>query len=86
MIYRLLPVCFLSACSTFGVPKEVFVPVPVPCVQEIPRPQNPFKGDDELLAMDRYKRTLALWDERRERQIYEKTLLALLEACKWQPR
>lgn len=65
-----------------AVPREVRVPVPVPCVarEDIPaRPEIP--GARELLALDRYERTLALWTAHARLERYAAELEAIVEAC-----
>jgi hypothetical protein len=72
----------LAGCSTLNIPKEVRVPVPVPCIDPKDRPQRPaLMSDAELLALDRYKRTHALWADRAERQTYQEKLEAVVEGC-----
>ena len=64
------------------LPKERLVPVAVPCINvgDIP-PRPAFWKDEDLMVLDRYKRTLAVWDERREREVYERDLEAIVRAC-----
>lgn len=90
MVFRNLrtSVCCTAALLLTGcahqltVPAEVKVPVPVPCLKAEDKPARPaLKSDAELLALDRYKRTLALWVERLERQAYEAKLEAAVEGC-----
>jgi hypothetical protein len=73
----------LAGCSgPLRIPTEVKVPVPIACVDPADRPQRPeLVTDAELLAMDYYKRTLALWADRIERQIYQAKLEAVVEGC-----
>lgn len=81
MLLAAILILGLAGCaSTVEIPKEVKVPVPVPCVQE--RPQRPpLLSDAELLALDRYKRTHALWGDRIERQRYQSELETVVEGC-----
>lgn len=73
----------LSGCGlTPKVPDEVKVPVPVPCIAAEDRPARPqFMSDAELLALDRYRRTRALWGDRAEREGYQAKLEAVVEGC-----
>lgn len=75
----------LTGCAgqqTVEIPKEVRVPVPVPCVKAEDRPTRPqLRTDGEILALDDYKRTLAMWEDRRTRQAYEGELEAVVEGC-----
>lgn len=69
-----------GCASTVEIPKEVEVPVPVPCVEK--RPQRPpLLTDAELLALDQYKRTHALWGDRIERQRYESVMETVIDGC-----
>jgi hypothetical protein len=84
ILAALLPAGILLAgcASTVEIPKEVKVPVPVPCIAPEKKPQRPvLRSDAELLALDSYKRTWALWGDRGERQAYEQTLEAIMEGC-----
>lgn len=75
----------VSGCAEVihRVPTEVRVPVAVPCLKasEVPTSKEPFLSDAELFALDRYQRTLRLWDERREYQSYTDKLNAVLKGC-----
>jgi hypothetical protein len=74
----------LSGCASAPpAPVEVVkVPVAVPCVREMPE-RPAFITDEEWAALDAYKKALALWKDRRERQDYEAKLEATLEACRF---
>lgn len=68
----------LVGCTT--IPKEVRVPVPVPCIPE--RPARPsLLADAELRAFDDYGLVIALARDRRLRQAYEAELEAALAGC-----
>jgi hypothetical protein len=79
---RILLLILLAGCAsqTVTVPREVKVAVPVPCVSE--RPQKPaLRTEAELLAMDRYRRTLAAWSDLRAYEAYSAELEAVVEGC-----
>lgn len=73
----------LAGCTgPLKIPTEVKVPVPVPCINAADRPQRPdLATDADLLAMDRYKRTWALWGDRAEREVYQARLEAVVDGC-----
>lgn len=74
----------LAACTgPLPVPETVKVPVPVACIaRPVERPE--LLTDAELAAMDSYHGVIALWRDRRQRQIYEARLEAAMAGC-WQP-
>lgn len=77
-------VAALAGCASDGVtiPREVRVQVPVPCVAPDDRPERPaLLSDGEILALDSYRATWALWGDRLERQAYEAKLEAIVEGC-----
>lgn len=75
----------LGACtSTIEVPKEVKVPTPVPCVADDKRPQRPdpvLRSIDDLLGMDRYRRTIASWSDLLRAEAYIAELEAVVDGC-----
>jgi hypothetical protein len=72
----------LAGCKTLEIPKETKIPVAVPCVAAKDRPPRPqLMSEAELMALDRYKRTHALWGDRAERQTYQEKLEAVVEGC-----
>lgn len=78
-------VAVLAGCGTtqtVTVPKEVKVPVPTACIdpKEVPQPPK-VRSDAELLALDGYQRTIAVWVDRIELQIYKDKAAAIIEAC-----
>ena len=73
----------LASCSTVQrveIPVEVKVQVPVPCVASVPeRPR--LRTEGELMAMDRYRRTLAAWADLKRLELYAAELEAVAEGC-----
>lgn len=75
-------VVVLAGCASGPeIPREVRVPVPVPCIDEAPvRPS--LLTDAELLALDDYGLVIALARDRRVRQAYELALEAAIAGCR----
>lgn len=74
----------LTGCASTGVeiPREVRVQVPIPCIAPADRPERPaFLSDGDILVLDSYRATWALWGDRLERQAYEARLEAIVEGC-----
>lgn len=72
----------LGGCSaTMPKTQIVEVPVPVPCIKDMP-PKPPLVTNGELAAMNDYQLPLALFRDREQRQGYEEKLEALMELCK----
>jgi hypothetical protein len=74
----------LSGCSSspVEVPREVKVPTPVACVDQAKIPAKPaVRSESDLVAMDRYRRTLASWSDRLKLQAYAAELEAIVEGC-----
>lgn len=70
-----------AGCSTVPTaPKEVRVPVPVKCIDQVPQRPS-MLSDGELLAMDDYGLVIALARDRRIRQGYEIELETLVQGC-----
>jgi hypothetical protein len=76
-------VCAIAGCATpREVPRTVREQVPIPCVAREDRPERPvLLSDAELMALDDYRRTWALWGDRLEREGYELKLEAVVEGC-----
>lgn len=56
--------------------------MPVACIAPEDRPERPvLLSDAELMALDDYRRTWALWGDRMDRDVYEKKLEAIMEGC-----
>lgn len=72
----------LAGCSTIPeAPKEVRVPVAVPCIERPPVKPS-LMSDAELLALDDYGLVIALARDRRIRQGYIGELEATVEGCR----
>ena len=73
----------LAGCQTaLPVPREVKIPIPVPCVdaRDVPA-KPPITTDAELLRLDDYSFTLTIWLDRRMLQQYSDLQAALLIGC-----
>lgn len=74
-----------SGCSSIPevkVPERVLVQVPVPCVAPADVPQRPaVRTEDDLMAMDTYRRTLAAWSDLTRLRGYSAELEAVVEGC-----
>lgn len=79
----MLGMLVISGCaSTVEIPREIKVPVPVACIAQQDKPQRPpLASDAELLALDTYRRTWALWGDRANREAYASKLEAIAEGC-----
>jgi len=72
----------LAGCETIPVaPKEVRVPVTVPCIEQAPQRPS-MMSDQELLALDDYGLVVALARDRRIRQGYQAVLESVVEGCR----
>lgn len=75
----------LAACSNVQqvkVPEKVLVPTPVACVDPAKRPKPPReRSESDLIAMERYRRTLATWSELQKSRAYALELEAIVEGC-----
>lgn len=76
-------VAALAGCASAGrVPERVAVEVPVPCIPAQDVPQRPqLRAEADLMAMDRYRRTLAVWSNWLKLEIYAAELEALVAGC-----
>jgi hypothetical protein len=73
----------LAACSSaVQVPERVSVEVPVACVSaaDVP-PRPPLRTEADLMAMDRYRRTLAAWSDLKSLEAYSAKLEAIAQGC-----
>lgn len=78
----LLPLLAGCPSQPIRVPETVQVPVPVACIDApVPRPE--LLTDAQMAALDDYHGLLALWLDRRQRQVYEARLEAAMAGC-WQ--
>lgn len=74
----------LAACGTspIDVPKEVKVEVPIACIKPQDRPVRPYlRSKDDLVAMDLYRRTLAIAADWLKLWVYAAELEALVDGC-----
>jgi hypothetical protein len=73
----------LASCTSGPqIPEHVSIEVPVPCVSADlvpPRPQ--LRTEADLMAMDRYRRTLAAWSDLKKLEIYAAELEAIAQGC-----
>jgi len=78
-------VALASGCSsvpTIEVPKEVKVEIPVACLRPQDVPARPAqRSPADLMAMDRYRRTLAAWSDLTSLRGYAAELEALVAGC-----
>lgn len=81
-IIWILVSCALAGCASGPqIPKEIRVPVPVPCIDQVPQRPS-MLSDAELLALDDYGLVIALARDRRVRQGYIAELEATVEGCR----
>lgn len=73
-------VCCAGCSSVPTAPKEVRIPIPIPCLTFAPIKPS-MLSDAELLALDDYGLVIALARDRRIRQGYEAELESVIEAC-----
>jgi hypothetical protein len=77
----------LAGCSSAPTipdpPREVRVPVPVPCLRPEDVPQRPsMLSDAQLDALDDKRAVIALGQDRRVRQGYEASMEAAIAGCR----
>lgn len=73
----------ISGCTPIAqVPERVLVRVPVPCVDaaNVP-PRPPVRTQQDLLAMPRFQRTLAAWQDLKRWEAYAEQMAALVSGC-----
>jgi hypothetical protein len=64
------------------IPEEVKLEVPVACIRPEDVPQRPrLRSEADLLAMDRYRRTLAAWSDLKRLERYAAELEAIAAGC-----
>lgn len=84
LLFFVAVVGVLASCAqqVVKVPERVTVPVPVPCVKAEERPKRPaLRTESDLMAMDRYRRTIAAWGDLKRWEAYGGELEAMVEAC-----
>jgi len=82
IVWILVSCAVLAGCSSVPTaPREVRVPVPVPCIEQAPQRPS-MLSDAEMLALDDYGLVLALARDRRVRQGYQATLEAVVQGCR----
>lgn len=82
LVLILLAHALLGGCAAQTGLQEVKVPVALSCVRPDQVPAKPqTKSRDELMKMDRRKRTLTVWDERAQLKADDDQVRALLAAC-----
>lgn len=74
-----LGLVLLAGCAS-GPPVEVKVPVPVPCLQALPR-KPAFPADSLSPRADVFTKGKVLWADRLARKAYELELETALAAC-----
>lgn len=78
-----LVLALASGCAPdLRVPEKVSVPVPVACVAPEDVPARPaLRTEADLMAMDRYRRTIAAWSDLRKLEAYAAELEAIAAGC-----
>lgn len=87
ILFIIATAAMLTGCDTaLKIPETVNIAVPTPCIDPASKPPRPaLMSDAELLALDSYRFTWALWGDRLERAGYEAQLEAVVEGCSWIP-
>lgn len=76
-----LAVLLLGACaSQIQLPKEIRIPVPVPCLDALP-PEPMVSTDEQLLAMGDFELVLVLAADRKALEVSYVELRAAASAC-----
>jgi len=77
----LLIVLLLAGCSSQPkLPEIVRVPIPTPCIDQLPEEPD-LAQDDALLAMDDYRAVLTMWRDRLSAKVAYDELRAIAQAC-----
>lgn len=75
----------LASCSSLPsvqVPERVYVETPVPCVKPGRKPAAPqVLSDEELMALDSYRRTVRAYRDLTALRIYAVEAAAVIEGC-----
>jgi len=75
----------LAGCAStqqLTIPKETKVPVPVACIDAADIPAPPaVPTEAELLAMNEYSRTIALWLAYLKLEIYKRQAAVVIDRC-----
>lgn len=81
-VCTLAALALLPGCASTSVPRDVAVAVPVACIAPADRPERPaFLSDGDILVLDSYRATWALWGERLEMLGHIGRLEAIVEGC-----
>ena len=71
----------LTGCTAAPkLPEVVRIPVPVPCIEQLPTAPE-LAQDDALLAMDDYHAVLTMWKDRLSARMGYEELRATAQAC-----
>jgi hypothetical protein len=80
-VRELLIAMLLVGCSSQSkLPEVVKIPVPVPCIDQMPAAPD-LAQDDALLAMDDYRAVLTMWKDRLTAKVAYEELRAIAQAC-----
>lgn len=71
-----------GCAAELKIPETVNVQVPVPCVKPEDVPARPaVRSEDDLMAMDRWRRTLAAWSDLKKLEAWSAELEAIAQGC-----
>jgi hypothetical protein len=71
----------LAGCASQPkLPEVVKIPVPVPCIDQMPAVPE-LAQDDALLAMDDYRAVLTMWRDRLSAKVAYDELRAIAQVC-----